>query len=678
MHLGRSAAVVLLPFLSFVPLALAQTSDPSKTFFGDVCKAGYSYTLSSTATGFSVTEVQKVDCKKKDANGQLVNANVPECRDKTGDIAYNCVASKCDHKICKEGEPTSVSALAPLTSQSIRAAVNEAPANMGQDSIVRPWTPGSASNLDKLLQAGYAPGGLVPNTGGGQNGGSAPQGQSAYDSLMLYGGSLQEYGGSSAKTGEASVPIGSSRASEVMPQVPGASDAYTLQGGTFAESPATQVQTSRETGGLSGQNTFEPSLNSDAIAQATPAPCTSGVWTCWATQTWANLTSGKIFSSAAEAGTPDSRISQTQPNITTLSVTQNNPTDAPAGLFSTQPLESAQQSGPLASIGAKSAWSIAPDWEDNAQTGVPLPLEARQPPAANVVQPAVSPAFVQPAPQEAPVQNQAWPVGGGASDIPTNTSRADMDTMTPAQLRAVQDQMSADRSAQAQAEADAAKPKITTQQATYAKANAVFGAAFEVLGGGSTDKLKTAWKDYVTTIDNNSRAAPVAPVQMAELQPIPGTEVRTPSGAERALSISPSDPDAPTLAAGNPTPESFNAAEAQRKKDLAENVIAQKWQEIEAARTDLQSRTDTYIASTRALGYDDVTQGAAWPTYEQWWKEYEERVDAFTAKVDAYHSGDSDVVQQVDAAARIPAGGPSEGLTRTIDAMRRNSDEIWN
>lgn len=231
-------------------------------------------------------------------------------------------------------------------------------------------------------------------------------------------------------------------------------------------------------------------------------------------------------------------------------------------------------------------------------------------------------------------------------------SLADLDTMTPAQLKEIEGRILADRYAQVQI----SEAKRIPQTPNGLR---VLGEAFGVLGGRSTEGLKIAWKDYVSALDNNSRANPVIPVEVAELSPIAGSERDTAPAENRPVSVAVD-------------------ADVERQRAIAERVVAQKRQEIEAARAELQARTDAYIRSTRALGYDDITQGAAWPTYEQWWKEYEERVDAFTAKVDAYRSGDRDVVRQIDAAARTSAGGTSEEITRTIDSIRRNSDDIWN
>ncbi|MDO8576569.1 MAG: OmpA family protein, partial [bacterium] len=271
-----------------------------------------------------------------------------------------------------------------------------------------------------------------------------------------------------------------------------------------------------------------------------------------------------------------------------------------------------------------------------------------------------------------PAAVQAPPEPGAPA--PVTPSLADIDVMTPAQLKAIEAELSAERSAQIRE--DEARRKAAVPKSPQTLQNNIFAGLYEAIGGSGMEDLKTAWNEAALA-RSNPEPVPVTPVEVAELAPIAGTELRTASAPAQALPA-PEAPQLTTPAANNPTSESFNAAESQRKRGLTENVIAQKWQEIEAARTDLQARTDAYVEGTRALGYSDITQGAAWPTYEQWWKEYEERVDAFTAKVGAYRSGDRDVMQQVDAAARTPAGGTSEGITRTIDAIRRNSNDIWN
>src|SRR3990167_1832605 len=579
MHWSRSAAVVSLSLLLFVPPAVAQTQAPAASggAFKDACKAGYTYLVVPSASGVSVREAQKVNCGQKDGNGLLVNLYVRECWERIGDIYWDCRNAlpagtyKCEHKTCNEGEAISAptantfsapmaaspreelprvltpgpevrtAPLPPLSGKSIFDAFQEPPTNTEQETIIPRST--AADNFEKImLQAGLAPGEIVPSTG----------------------------------NVEGSIP---------MRQTPSASDAVALQGGTAADVPTTRVQISKEAGGTAGESTFLAPQTTDYAAESPPQSCTSRTWGCWASNAWNNILTGKIFDNSSYAGEANS---DTQSNIMVLAVKQNDAAEVPASLFSPE-------------------------------------------------------------------------AGAGAPGV--GQPQADIDAMTPARLKEIEAQILADRSAQAQF--DAAKLNPATPQAPNPLR--VVGEAFGVLGGRDTGDLKVAWKDYVAALETKSRANPVTAVQVADLSPLPGTEPGTASVAAQPL---PEGED-PRPAADNPAPDPSNFAELFRRKGLTEYIIEQKRQEIEAARTDLQARTDAAIAHAQSLGYSDITQSAAWPVYEKWWKEYEGRVEAFTAKVDAYRLGDTAVMQELDAALRTRLGGTSEGITRTIDAIRR-------
>src|SRR3989338_9146836 len=246
MHWSRSAAVVSLSLLLFVPPAVAQTQAPAASggAFKDACKAGYTYLVVPSASGVSVREAQKVNCQQKDGNGLLVNLYVRECWERIGDIYWDCRnvlpagTYKCEHKTCREGEaisaPTANTFSAPMTAGpqeqlpralmpgpevrtaplptqvggSIFDAFQEAPSNAGEEPKVT--RSAAADNFEKiLLEAGLAPGGIVPGTGN-------------LDS------------------------------DTTLSQIPNARDAARLQGGTLEGVSATDVQTSRETGGTAG------------------------------------------------------------------------------------------------------------------------------------------------------------------------------------------------------------------------------------------------------------------------------------------------------------------------------------------------------------------------------------------------------------------------------------------
>src|SRR3989338_9225178 len=643
MHWSRSAAVVSLSFLLFVPLALAQTQAASGGAFKDACKAGYTYLVVPSVSGVSVRESQKVNCEQRDGNGVLVNKNARECRERVGEIYWDCRNAlpegtyKCEHKTCREGEaisaPTANTFSAPMTAGpqeqlpralmpgpevrtaplptqvggSIFDAFQEAPSDTGEEPKVT--RSAAADNFEKiLLEAGLAPGGIVPGTGNVRE--NAPTG------------------------------IG---------QTPSASDAVALRGGTLTDIPATDVQTSRETGGTAGESTFSAPQTADYTAESPPQSCTSRTWGCWASNAWNNILTGKIFDNSSYAGeaNPD-----TQSNIMVLAVKQNNADTVPSQFFSQDPESQQNRLIMLPPAAANLERSVA---TDDAASGIAAIPTTPPPPHS---EPDLG------APLAGPNTSILNPVAPAPQTAPP---LADMDTKTPAQLKVIQDQLSADKSAQLQRDEAKATPPTPNPLR-------VVGEAFGVLGGRSADDLKIAWKDYVAALETKSRANPVTAVQVAELPPLPGTEPNTPSAAAQPL---PEGED-PRPAADNPAPDPSNFAELLRRKGLTEYIIEQKRQEIEAARTDLQARTEAYIESTRALGYSDITRGAGWPTYEQWWKEYEERVEAFTAKVDAYRLGDAAVMQELDAALRIPQGGTSEGITGAIDAIRRNSDDIWN
>jgi len=163
--------------------------------FEDKCKAGYAYVISLSATGgVRVAERRVVDCQKKDVDGNLVNGSVRQCKDRTGDIYWGCKGDgrtgevKCSHKSCWEGQPMSspslkalasggsqtlqgdtvaspVLPLTPLSNQSILSAIQQAPANAGQDSMAA-LPAGSANDFGPT----YVAGGFV--SGAGENAGT--------------------------------------------------------------------------------------------------------------------------------------------------------------------------------------------------------------------------------------------------------------------------------------------------------------------------------------------------------------------------------------------------------------------------------------------------------------------------------------------------------------------------
>src|SRR3989338_9128279 len=141
MHWSRSAAVVSLSLLLFVPPAVAQTQAPAASggAFKDACKAGYTYLVVPSASGVSVSEAQKVNCAQKDGNGLLVNLYVRECWERIGDIYWDCRNAlpagtyKCEHKTCNEGE-----AISAPTANTFSAPMAASP----REELQRVLTPG--------------------------------------------------------------------------------------------------------------------------------------------------------------------------------------------------------------------------------------------------------------------------------------------------------------------------------------------------------------------------------------------------------------------------------------------------------------------------------------------------------------------------------------------------------
>ena len=673
-----------------------------------------------TATGVSVREAQRVDCTAKDASGALVNRDTRECSQNIGDIYWDCRKGltegsyKCEHKTCKHGEAISNPAtnsspspltpssqmqlpdvlvqetgstpLPPLSRQSILDALQDAPSNTGQDTVYR--SPAADSFEKFMLEAGLAPGGLVPGTG----------------------------------NLDAGTPLS---------QTPNAADAARLQGGIISDIPATRVPTSQEERGAGGPNTFAPSQVAQFSAErpvtwedriSTFLGCTVGYFFggCDSATAQTEKTDAQVIAEAGRGAQPDITILAVTPNVTGGKDTQLTEADIQSRIAKDLTPGFDQLPPASQAIATKNAADqynrLTPESQATVRSmaiqGIQFDRAMAQSKnsAAQSQSPAAPPL---PSPLDAAIAagksvtvttaKSVWDWGTGAvrnwfgsSDtsvaptggeqpnppasvqaprepsVPVSTTPlpADMDTKTPAEVKEIEAKLSASKSQQLQEDEErrnAAIPKSST-----ALQNNIFAGLFKAIGGGGTEDLQTAWKEAALARSDAERAVPVIGVEVAELPPLPGAR----SEPEPALAM----PGSGTLRppAESPAPDSSNFAELLRRKGLTEYIIEQKRQEIEAARTDLQARTDAAIAHAQSLGYSDITQSAAWPVYEKWWKEYEGRVEAFTAKVDAYRLGDTAVMQELDAALRTRLGGTSEGITRTIDAIRRNSDDIWN
>src|SRR3989344_2955303 len=312
MSRSRIAASFFLYFLLFTAPTLAPTTAASKDSF----KAGYTYMIVPTATGVSVREAQLVDCTAKDASGALVNRATRECSQNIGDIYWDCRRGltegsyKCEHKTCKNGEAISnpatnsapspltpssqmqlpdvliqeqrTTALPPLSRQSILDALQQAPSNMGQESVVQRST--AADSFERfMLQAGLAPGGFVPGTG----------------------------------NLDAGTPLS---------QTPNANDAVRLQGGTLLGVPVSEVPVSQETGGTRRSNTFTPTQVAQFSAErpvtwedrvSTFLGCTVGYFFggCDSATAATEKTDAQIVAEAGGSMQPDSTVVAVTPNV---------------------------------------------------------------------------------------------------------------------------------------------------------------------------------------------------------------------------------------------------------------------------------------------------------------------------------------------------------------------------
>lgn len=512
-----AASLFLSLFLSAAP-AYAEATIASKTSFTESCKAGHTYLIVSSATGASVWESQRVDCTTRDRTGALVNANARECKEQVGDIYWNCRGDtilgsyeNCEHKTCKQGEaalgaaafaptpgtsaPTTLppspqgergtSLLPPLSRQSILDALQEAPANLGQENVYRSNAADSFERL--MLEAGLAPGGLVPGTG----------------------------------NLDASAPL---------LQTPSANDAVRLQGGTFSDVPMSEVPTSQETGGTGGPNTFAPTQPTQFAPEERPATWEDRV------SAFLGCTVGYFFGGcdAAQAEPRDSDIRRL--NITVLSVKPNRAEELPSELLS-----------------------------------------------------------------QTPVSREEFEAVPASAPIPQTTrSTADLDTMSPERLKAIEVELSAQRSAQA-AEEEARKKAAIPKSPTTLQNN-IFAGLFKALGGGGTEDLKSAWQEAARARSDAERAVPVASVEVAELPPIPGTEPH----AAPVLAQPGTEPTAPQTAA---PPQTFTV-DAKVDAQVREAFETQKQSAQSQIRyfEDLLTRSGTTVSEVAAQGGLDLSK----------------------------------------------------------------------
>ncbi|MDO8576389.1 MAG: OmpA family protein, partial [bacterium] len=498
---------------------------------------------------------------------------------------------KCEHKTCKNGEvisnPASNSSpsplipgsqmqlpdvliqeqgstpLPPLSRQSILDALQQAPSNLGQDTVVPRST--AADSFERfMLEAGLAPGGFVPGTG----------------------------------NLDAGTPLS---------QTPNAGDAARLQGGIISDIPATRVQTSQEERGAGGSNTFAPTQVAQFSAER-PVTWEDSV------STFLGCTVGYFFggcdSAVAQTEKTDAQViaetgGRTQPDITIVAVTPNvnagkdtqlsegeiqsriakdltpdydklppasqaiatkNAIDqynrltpesqatmrsmaiqgiqfdramaqsksaaaqsqSPAAPPLPSPLDAAVAVGKSVAVTtAKSVWDWGTgsvrNWFGSADTSV-APTEGEQP--------------------NPPAAVQAPPEPGAPAAV--TPSLADIDIKTPAQLKEIEARLSADKSAQA-AE-DEARRMAAIPKSPQTLQNNIFAGLYKAIGGSGTEDLKTAWNEAALA-RSNPEPVPVTPVEVAELAPIAGTELRTASAPAQALPESEPELEVPQLAA---------------------------------------------------------------------------------------------------------------------------------
>src|SRR3989338_49218 len=662
MSRSRIAASFFLLFIVLSPSASAQTTAVSKA-----CKAGYTYMIVPTATGVSVREAQRVDCTAKDASGALVNRDTRECSQNIGDIYWDCRKGltegsyKCEHKTCKHGEAISNPAtnsspspltpssqmqlpdvivqetgstpLPPLSRQSILDALQDAPSNTGQDTVYR--SPAADSFEKFMLEAGLAPGGLVPGTG------------------HL----------------DAGTPLS---------QTPNAADAARLQGGIISDIPATRVPTSQEERGAGGPNTFAPSQVAQFSAErpvtwedriSTFLGCTVGYFFggCDSATAQTEKTDAQVIAEAGRGAQPDITILAVTPNVTGGKDTQLTEADiqsriakdltpgfdqlppasqaiatknaadqynrltpesqatvrsmaiqgiqfdramaqsknsaaqsqSPAAPPLPSPLDAAVAAGKSVAVTtAKSVWDwgrgSVRSWFGSADTSV-APTEGEQP---------NPPAAVQ-APNEP------------SAPVPATPSVADIDVMTRAQLKEVEARLSADKSAQL-AE-DEARRTAAIPKSPQTLQNNIFAGLYKAIGGRGTEDLQTAWNEAALA-RSNPEPVPITPVQVAELAPIPGVESRTAS--------------APALAQSRPDEGTAQPAALPPPFTVDAKVDAQVRQSFEAQKQSAQSqiryfedllgRSGTTVSELAAQGSLSLSQA---------------RLDAIVAEEKLYNAG---------------------------------------
>jgi outer membrane protein OmpA-like peptidoglycan-associated protein len=521
---SRAATALLLTLLFAAPVYAAE---PAATF-KDTCKAGYIYKISITAEkGLAVQENSDGDCKKTDASGNVVNASTPACIDKTADIEWSCTRSSsgttvCQHKACKEGETI---------------------AQPDLEKLVHPVSP-------QLSGGVLSPTPSLP---------LPPSGQSIFAQV----------------TGNGATPSAQNN-------TPSAFDQYLFSQGLISKEPALVPNTGAtlnsntlfDTGNLPSPeapaSSFTRTMETpqDAVTQASTFAPTDGTvpapqprtWSSWASQTWSDLLSGKLFSGEANAAEPQPSA---QPTVTVLNVTPNSGS-VPAQTLS--PTPESQQGGPL-----------APAVQGGGAAAEPQPARSFTP--------------------SAPQPQSAFSTGdtGNAATQPPQTSVssapfADLDTKTPEQLKQIEAQLSAQRSA------DAALNNPPPKQPSLAQ-----GLLNWYVTGNNT-QAKNAW-------DAMLRSAPVQPVQTADLPPLAGTEPTQPVLAspspEQATPATPETP-APAEPPSQPIEPVTPAPEGQPSNaptgDELQKVGDVFQERLAAAKQDLETAQQAALVAKDLLG----------------------------------------------------------------------------
>src|SRR3989338_3524036 len=247
MFSARFAIALLLPFAIGIPSALALT----QSSFSDTCKAGYLYSISASATGVAVKEIQAVDCVSRDADGRLVNRYTKACRDKVGYLLWGCKTTgkerTCSRKLCQAGESISAAKLKillsnvnpiPQSNVPLTGDVPELPPIYGQTLLsTSPAAPETqaptppVNTYDDLIY-GKSSGELVSDTGRSATESMLSAERLSGQKVELTGGVPSDLNSQTVKTSD--VPVRTAPATFITPQSPPA-ETFTQEEGVVSK-----------------------------------------------------------------------------------------------------------------------------------------------------------------------------------------------------------------------------------------------------------------------------------------------------------------------------------------------------------------------------------------------------------------------------------------------------------